>query len=286
MRLVCECRREPHGERRSSGSPDSCSAITDGSAPRSNMRRTRSTIASSARGSPNCTSSINADPIFRRPDRNRARRAADRDRALIPVVFDELHARRGAGGEKTDHLRPVVRRPVGEAEAIALRTIDAFAREPSQLRWRARERAPHLAVESPQAAEARGERDLRDRQRRFVEQLFREVHAPGQRDFDRRRAEMLDEQPPQVPGGHAEAIGKLFHAVAIERAFADQSQRSRHDARCARPGRRARRGFGTAAQARAGTRPPPPPRRSRSSGRSRPSASAPGRSAGNRCACS
>ena len=41
----------PRG-RRSSGSPDNCSAISDGSAPRSNMRRTRSTIVSSARGSP------------------------------------------------------------------------------------------------------------------------------------------------------------------------------------------------------------------------------------------
>ena len=95
-----------------------------------------------------------------------------------------------------------------------------------------------------------GERDLRDRQVRFVEQLLREVHAPGQRHLDRRRAEMLQEQPPQVPRGDAEPIGEGIDAVAIERAFADQPQAARHHARRAGPGRRARRRFGPAAQAR------------------------------------
>ena len=65
---------------RSSGSPPRCAAITTGSAPRSNMRRTRSTMKSSARGSGKRTSSERngprsarqtlITPCFRPPDRS------------------------------------------------------------------------------------------------------------------------------------------------------------------------------------------------------------------------
>ena len=55
-------------------------------------------------------------------DRDRARRAVDRDRPLVAVGFDALDARRGARAPESQSPLPVVRRPVGEAEAIAVRT--------------------------------------------------------------------------------------------------------------------------------------------------------------------
>ena len=62
-------------------------------------------------------------------------------------------------------------------------------------------------------------------ERRLVEQLLREVHAPRERHLERRRAEVLQEQAPQMARGDAEPIGQLVDAVRVERALADQPQR-------------------------------------------------------------
>ena len=144
---------------------------------------------------------------------------------------------------------PVVGRPVGEAEAITVRTVRSLARELAQLGWCSRKSPADLAVQAAQAAESGRERDLRDRQPCFVDQFLGEVDPPGERDLERRRAKMLHEQPAQVPRRHAEAIGQLLDAFAIERAFADETQPARHHARRARPGRRGGRRLGPAAEA-------------------------------------
>src|SRR4029453_18364996 len=93
---------------------------------------------------------------------------------------------------------PVVRRPVREAEAITVETVQSRVRELAKLGWRSRKRLADLAVQSSQAAKAGPEGDLRDRQPRFVDQFLGEMDTPGQRNVERRRAKMLHEQPAQV----------------------------------------------------------------------------------------
>ena len=131
-----------------------------GSAPRSNIRRTRSTIASNARGSPTRTSSISAGPSPAGAIAIVPVVPADRNRSLISIGLDDLDPGRGAGRQEPDHLRPVVWRPVGEAEAIAVRIVRSLAREFAKLGRRSRKRPADLAVEAAQAAESGRERDL------------------------------------------------------------------------------------------------------------------------------
>src|SRR2546425_11572563 len=54
------------------------------------------------------------------------------------------------------------------------------------------------------------------RQARFVEQLLREVHTPRERDVERRRAEVLKKEAPQMSCGHAEPAGELLDAVVVQ----------------------------------------------------------------------
>ena len=176
-------------------------------------------------------------------------RAVDRDRPAITPRVDELDAGRRPRAQEREHRRPVIGWTVGEAEAIALRIgDDANARQPPQLGRRTRVGAPHLAVEAPDAAEARRVRHLAEGQGRLVEELLGEMEAPRVRDVDRRRAQMLEEEAPQMAGGHAGTRGQRVDARLVERSFADQPQRARDDRRRAEPRRRPGRGFGTAAQ--------------------------------------
>ena len=71
-----------------------------------------------------------------------------------------LDPRRGAGGQEANHLRPVIGRPVGQAEAITVGTVRSPARELAQFGWRSRKSLADLAVQPAQAAEAGGKRDL------------------------------------------------------------------------------------------------------------------------------
>ena len=54
-----------------------------------------------------------------------------------------------------------------------------------------------------------------------------------------RRAKVLHEQAAQMPVGDAHSIGESFDTVFVQRAFADQPQRARHDPRGSEPGGRA-----------------------------------------------
>jgi hypothetical protein len=55
-----------------------------------------------------------------------------------------------------------------------------------------------VVVEGPHAAETRRERHVADGELRFVEQLLGEVGTARQRDFERRGAEVVQEETPQV----------------------------------------------------------------------------------------
>jgi hypothetical protein len=115
---------------------------------------------------------------------------------------------------------------------------------PSQVARRAPVGRLERVVEPPQAAEARGQRDLRHAQVRLVEQALREVQAARLRDHDRRRPDVLHEQAMEVAGADPDARGERFDGRLVERAFVDQLQRAAHDRGRAEPGRRARRRFG------------------------------------------
>ena len=168
-------------------------------------------------------------------------RAINGDRSPIPRLLDRFDAWRGPRLQECQDRRPVIRRTIGEAEAVALRIgDDALSRQPPQLGRRAGVGAADLTVEAAHAAEPRRERHLAERESRFVEELLGEMDAARVRDFDRRRAEMLEEEAAQVARGHAKPSGQRIDAVLVQRAFADQPQRAGDDRGRADPRRRAR----------------------------------------------
>jgi hypothetical protein len=126
----------------------------------------------------------------------------------------------------------------------------AAAREAADLARRPFVRASDVGVERAHAAEPRGESDVAHGERRLVEQLLGEVGAARERDLERRRAEVLQEEPAKVAPRHAEAFGQAFDPLFVERPLADEPQAARNDRRRAEPRGRARRRFGPAAKAR------------------------------------
>ncbi len=61
------------------------------------------------------------------------------------------------------------------------------------------------------------------------------MDAPRLRDGDGGGAEVLVEEPAQVPRRHAHAPGELVHARLVEKTIADQAERTRHTRRFSRP---------------------------------------------------
>jgi len=88
---------------------------------------------------------------------------------------------------------------------------------------------------------------------RFLDQLLGEEDAARLRDGDRRHAEMLVEQAAQLAFAHAKAFRKRADSafIAVETAFGDQRQRTRHRVGRAAPGRGVGRDLGPASEARA-----------------------------------
>ena len=87
------------------------------------------------------------------------------------------------------------------------------------------------------------------RQRCFVDQLLGKQHPSGLGNRNRRSADMLTEQPPQLPPADAQPTGQTFYIITIEPAGFDQCQRARDRVGAAAPEREVRRHFRPAAQA-------------------------------------
>ena len=135
-------------------------------------------------------------------------------------------------------------------EPIATRIgNDVASCQSPQLRRRSFVGAADLAVEAAEAPEARRVRDLIDREGRFVEQFFREVHTTRERDVERRRAEMLQEETPKMAARDADPIGQPLHPAVIQSTLGDQPERAGYERGGAEPGGRAGRGFRPAAKA-------------------------------------
>ena len=202
-------------------------------------------------------------------------------------VLDPFRAGVARERERRQHARPVVGRPIGQAQrhAIARRIVGAALLRGAERAGRPAEQLAEGLVEAAHAAEARGQRHLGHRQARVVHQLLGEQHAPRLGDGDRRGAEMLLEQPPQLAAADAQPLGqRLDVGIARRRARPRRSAPARGSpcwpCRARRRGR-ARSRAGSAG--RAGNPPPGRRRPRRRSGSSRTSACAPGRSAGSRC---
>ena len=116
-----------------------------------------------------------------------------------------------------------------------------------------------------------------------MDELLGEQHAARLGDGDRRGAQMLPEQPPELALADAEPSGQRIDIRLVQRAELDQRQRARDGVGGAAPGAEVRRGFRPAAQA--GAKAGLLGRRGRRVERDvLPSAAcAPGRSAGSRC---
>ena len=125
--------------------------------------------------------------------------AVDRDRSRVGVAVHTLDARRGACRKKPEHRGPVVGRAIREVKTIAS-NLGSRRRpgETPQLCRGSVKRPAHLAVESADAAESRGRRDLSAREARLVEQLLGEMRAASQRHLEGCCSQVLGKQAAQM----------------------------------------------------------------------------------------
>jgi hypothetical protein len=105
-------------------------------------------------------------------------------------------------------------------------------------------------IERPQTSEAGMMRNFSHGHRRLIDQSLRTLDTRGPRRRRRRCAEMLSEQPRQLPGAHAQMPGQILDAPAVKRAVRDKPQAACH--RRARPAPRGgtRRGLRSTSQTR------------------------------------
>jgi hypothetical protein len=73
-------------------------------------------------------------------------------------------------------------------------------------------------VESPHAAKSTRKRDLDHRKIRLVNQLLGQQHTARLCDRDRRRPNVLAEQPPQLPLPNLEPIGERRDVSFVKRS--------------------------------------------------------------------
>src|SRR5580692_4073968 len=137
------------------------------------------------------------------------------------------------------HRRPVVWCAISQSHrdsAFRHRTEWGGHRAPERARGTLKEPLKNL-VEAAHAPEPRGEGNLRHRKTRLLNQLLCKEHAAGLRDRNRGGAEVLLEQPSELPPADAEAFGEGLHpAFAVEVSFGDEREPSRDRIRGPAPG--------------------------------------------------
>ena len=141
-------------------------------------------------------------PLRIRLDLDPPARAADSPRAHVAALLDPLDPGDGAAGEEREHAGEVVRRAVLEPHPAPAGRAARLA-APARRRGRA-EPLAERGVEAPHAPEAARERDLRQRERRVVEEPLREGEAARLRERLRADAELGLHRPAQVTIGDAE----------------------------------------------------------------------------------
>jgi hypothetical protein len=148
-------------------------------------------------------------------------------------------------------MAPVIGRPICQRQRHLIATAAGRTLAPlsAKLPRRSSIRLLERIVESAEAPEARGERDLRHRQVTLVDQPFGEVQPACLRDRQWRCSHVLQKKPIEMTRPYTYARGEVADAGVIERAFVDETQSAPHDRRGAKPRRCSRRGLRTAAQA-------------------------------------
>ncbi len=185
-----------------------------------------------------------------------ARGSIDGNRPSIAGFFDRFHTGYRVSSEKAEHRVPIVRGAIGQPEPIApgIGRGDPPSSPPPQLGGSSAERTADLGVEPAEASESRCERHLVEAERGLVEELLGEMNAARERDLERRRADVLSEEPAQMAARDPEAVRQPFDSLAVQSTLADEPQRAGNDPRRSVPGGRSGSGFGPAAQTGAETR--------------------------------
>src|SRR6266550_455334 len=146
--------------------------------------------------------------------------------------------------QKSKHPIPVVGWPETKAEQILVfRLYRCLPHQMPDLSRRPMIDPPDGGVESSNASEARGNRQLAHRQRGFVDQLFCEVQTPRVSDRTGRCPQMSQEQAPKMTGPNAQPFCQSFHAAIFQTTLADQAQSPRNGVRSPEPGRSSGRTF-------------------------------------------
>jgi hypothetical protein len=104
-------------------------------------------------------------------------------------------------------------------------------------------------IETASTAVSGGNDYLLQRQYRFVNQLLRKMQPLRMRNRERRRANVVRKQAPQMPAGHAEPLSQVFDTALFQLAVRNQPQTASDRGRSSAPCRRSGRAFRTAPQA-------------------------------------
>jgi hypothetical protein len=157
-------------------------------------------------------------------------RAVEGEAPDVAFCAGELDARDRAQREEPGEGVPVQRRAERQAQLQRGRlAVGALRRaRAAQDARRAAPGAAHRVVEAADAREPRRERDLRERQRRLVDELLREVQTPGLRDREGRSTEVLEEESPKLARTDAEPVRERVDPSGVHGAAVDESQRARH----------------------------------------------------------
>ena len=106
-----------------------------------------------------------------------------------------------------------------------VRLSPRLSRQPPNLRWCSMINLANTGVESPNAAESRGQCDLIHLQIRFIDQLLREVQTASLSHRYRSRAKMFQKQAPQVPRSDSQTFRENFYSSVLKPTLSDQAQR-------------------------------------------------------------
>ena len=219
------------------------------------MRRRRLTISSRRAGAAPCSSSFSAcSPPGHALTRSQPGVVDRADHARVAVVVDALR-RRAARGRAGSRASPRSRTAAGSPGAASaprrqVARVGRLRRSRGAIRYASRNVAlkrRRLPKPAASATSVIGSVGL-GQQLLGEQQPARAVHA------DRRRAEALDEQAPQLAFAEADAFGQRRQRLLGQRAFVDQLQRAR-DRRIAAPPARRRRATAPGRQRRQGRKP-------------------------------
>jgi hypothetical protein len=156
--------------------------------------------------------------------------SACRDCAPVVPAGDRLETGNCAALQKREQRLPVVRRAITQPETRRTRRRLSAERQPAQRGGRPPPRRFERRIEPANAAESRRERNLGKRHRRSVDELFREVQPARLKHRERRSAEMLKKEAPQVSRANAQAVRQRLDRKITCDGVVDQTPGASHGA--------------------------------------------------------